>query len=543
MRALLLLFTFWMLLSSPQVQAEEVRASSKRQIHLEFEEIEGASSYELELTSARTKKSQLFKMKTAKWSAEIKPGNYELKIRSVDKRGVPGEWSEGQPFVVKLPGPVIQYPTAQLEIKTNEEDKYDLPLKWESIPGINQYRVDITNTDNKNKFTESFGENHGTLTLPVAHNYSVLVTPIADNGQEGEAQDQPITFSLIGKKIHPPEIEKPEDIWVTELKWEKPEYTENYSYVLQRRTDAKAWETVETQKNFGQENLKFGLDKQGGHYRLAVKAEGRLRETSNFAIREFDVYSGDRSPASVEEAKLRYSLEKPTPWYFVASYLLTNVSYLGVNPEVPSSSHLRYTALGGTGRLGLGYIPPNKNLGFLGLVDLSGFTIENKNQTYASAELHAVWRYTQGRNLLRASSGLFYKELVESKKIDTTPTSSYFTHAKIAYAGPHAGFDFWRPFSPKLGLQLNARIYTSLVGITTPNGRKISPEIFYQLGFLGSYKIKPEVTGFLGWAYRLDKATYESSPTGSNGSQAPSGSTQQVQIEGNYLNLLLEWGF
>src|SRR5690606_8660387 len=112
-----------------------------------------------------------------------------------------------------------------------------------------------------------------------------------------------------------------------------------------------------------------------------------------------------------------------------------------------------------------------------------------------------------GRNIIRPSGGLFYKELVES--LNTWDNTQTFEHVKLSYFGPHAGVDFWRPINYKFGFQLNTRIYMGLAG-STPNGRDYKPSMSYQIGVMGSYRLAPNVMGFLGWAHRQDTATYES---------------------------------
>lgn len=516
----------------------------KRQVSLELETVEGAISYEVELTSKSSGNTQTFKMKTPIWKAAIRPGEFTLRLRSYDSRGVPGVWSEQLPFVVKLPGPQLLAPIAETEIKTNEEKYYDTEFKWQTVQGTSKYRLEITPEGQTTPITDTFSENQGKINLPVANRYTWKVIPISKSGEEGESQETPGRFTLIGKALNTPTIEKPEDIWVQFVKWEKPDYAEKFTYILQRKDEAGAWQKVEMKENYLASEIPLDTQYPGGAYRLAVKAVGHLRDTSKVARIDFNVYKGDRSPAVVEDAKLRYSLEKPTPWYFVASYLITQINYLGENPNAGPGARVNYNALGGTGRLGLGYITPKTDRGYLGLIDLSGFTVADQNVTYASAEAHYIWRYTWGRNMLRPSAGLFYKELVEAQDEDPfSPGVGQYKMQKISYLGPHAGFDFWRPFTPKLGFQVNARVYYGAMGMSSPNGRDQNAEVSFQLGLMGSYKIKPNIIGFMGWAHRSDRASYESTPSDGTTSLAPAGSNQVIQIDGDYFNLLLEWGF
>jgi hypothetical protein len=400
--------------------------------------------------------------------------------------------------------------------------------------------------------SETFSENSGKISLPVAKKYQWTVVAISKSGEEGEKQDSPGTFTLIGKALETPEIEKPEDIWVQNLKWNKPDFTQKFDYVIQRKTEDGKWEKVEGKTDFAEQQIPFPIEYPGGNYRLGVKAEATLREPSKIALMPFEVSGGDRSPAAVEEAKLRHSLDKPTPWYFMASWFLSNLQYTGINPQGgynPATGKSRnhvITPEGGTGRLGIGYIHPKRNSGYLGIIDMSGYNLKGgETVLYPSAELHYLKRYSWGRNMLRPSAGIFYREFPETR---TRPGSNVLFTENLAYAGPHIGFDFWRPFTSKLGFQINARVYMGALDMGTPNGQPQEPQGAFQLGFMGSYKIKPNITGFMGWAHREDSTRYkstaydglnsgETSP-GVNGSQY-----QEITISGDYINFHLEWGF
>lgn len=530
-----LIYLFISFISLSVFAEAETKYDSKRQINLELEEVEGASAYEIELQSKNFNQPQTFKMKKPIWKAVIKPAEYQLRMRSYDVRGVPGAWSDSIPFLVKLPGPQLTSPVMNAEIKTGEEDSFALELKWQEVPGTKKYRVEVTPILGGSKITDNFSENTGTIKLPVGTEYTWTVTPISKNNEEGEGQETPGSFKLIGKKLAAPIIAKPDDIWVEKLKWDKTEFADSYSYSLQRKLNDNKWERVDLQEKFLNNEIIFLTSYPGGKYKLSVKAHGTLREESSTAKIEFDVFSGDRSPAAIEESKLRYSLEKPTPWYFVASYLVTNISYTGTH-AADGNRLIYYDAPGGTGRLGLGYTDLKKNISYLGMLDLTGVTLAHSNVTWASAEGHFVWRKTWGRNLFRPSAGFFYKELVETTD---SGANQEFRHEKITYMGPHVGFDFWRPLTYRLGWQVNARAYYGLLGLSSPNGEKPEAELSYQMGIMGSYRIQQNIMGFMGWAHRFDHASYKASSSLIPGS----GSSQEAKVTGDYFNLLLEWGF
>lgn len=233
------------------------------------------------------------------------------------------------------------------------------------------------------------------------------------------------------------------------------------------------------------------------------------------------------------------SIEKPSNWYFIASYLLTSMDYMNANKE---TNDVKFNAVGGTGRLGAGYILPERPWGVFGVVDLSGFNIDNKNYTFASSEFHGVWRKFFGTTQLRAGGGLFYKELPETSSHNGT-----FETKKVGMLGPHGGLEVWKPLTPKYGIQANGRLYVNMLGVSTPNGEGLVPTMSYQFGLMGTMRLKRNMTGFAGYSYRIDNASYKAKaadPTDVNfASVAAPGDVNSIRLTGHYLNFILEVGF
>jgi hypothetical protein len=182
--------------------------------------------------------------------------------------------------------------------------------------------------------------------------------------------------------------------------------------------------------------------------------------------------------------------------------------------------------------LGLGNLSKEKPWGILAIADFSGFIIDEHNYTFATAELNSVYRILTGdHGESRIQMGLTYKEIPEVIINGVTEkTEGVGTYVSW---GPHLGYEYWLAMTPKLGLQLNAHLYYNNMKITTPNGQELLPSLSTQLGILGSYKINARTTGLMGYAYRLDKA--------SSTSKRDPAKTNTVELQGNYVNLFLEW--
>ena len=97
---------------------------------------------------------------------------------------------------------------------------------------------------------------------------------------------------------------------------------------------------------------------------------------------------------------------KPTNFYAITSYMITKVNYQSTDLEANSKS--TFEALGGTGRVGLGYQKPDSSYGGFALVDLSGFIINGQNFNFASVELHGTDKLELGqKGVLLLGAGLY----------------------------------------------------------------------------------------------------------------------------------------
>lgn len=565
-----LLFVAITIVMNSYLYAQETTGVAQRSVELELEAIEGATNYEIELISLANKKVLNFKMKNPVWKAKVRPGLYEMRLRSFDSRGVPGEWSAAEKFAVNFAAPTLIAPVANEKKKTGEDGAYATEFKWSPVPGAKKYRVtvqerlapkvlttpegttvqmdaatgdappaaaaatpDTASMEPAKTFTDTTDETSLTIKLPVAMAYEWTVVALMQNNEEGDKPEASVPFELLAEPIETPDIDRPEDKYVQKISWDRPDNVETFDYSVQRKENG-VWKTVARQMGTSSNELIFSNEWQGGDYRLNVRATGKYREPSKFSSVEFPVHAGDRSPAAVEVARLQESMQKPTQWYAMASYLLTDIAYEALDSE--QGKTVSYGAIGGTGRLGLGYFNKARTKGFIGVLDMSGMNVGGKNITYSALDLNYVRAYYWNSNQIQVSTGLFYKELPYSTEV----SPKVYEHAKVAFAGPHAGAVLWHPFSPKYGLQVNGRLYMSTFTMATPNGNDVEPSLSMQLGLMGSMRLSNRLMGFAGWAYRNDHIAYKRGPKSTT---APTADTQEISLQGNYINLLLEYGF
>ena len=87
--------------------------ASARWIDLEWDDVTDAAAYEVSLSEiiegAETSRG-IFSTDSARWSKEVNPGNYNVRIRALDKRKVPGAWGEPIPVTIKQEEPQLLVP-------------------------------------------------------------------------------------------------------------------------------------------------------------------------------------------------------------------------------------------------------------------------------------------------------------------------------------------------------------------------------------------------------------------------------------------------
>lgn len=516
----------------------------RREVSFEWEEVPDAKTYEVEIrpvTAEGPGKAMSFKTRQAIWTGKLVPGKYTMSLRARDVRGVPGEWNPPSEFDVNLDPVKINSPLPEVSVKADDDEEITQSFHWQPVNGAKEYRFELTSEDGKTQIIETVKDTTFKTKIPVAQKYTWKVTGFGQNSMQSDSTTT-ASFAVLGKKIELPKIVAPETEFVREITWSRPEKVEKYDLTLNKYNPAnKKWERVLHKEDYEGESFQFDSKLPGGTYSLAVKGKGGLREDSAISRVSFRVIEGSRSPAAEYNALVRKSIDRLQGWYAVASYLVTQINYHG---ETPSTGGLTTTtATGGTGRLGAGYFTKDDRWGFLAIADMSGFVISNENHTYASLELSGISRHILGeRGEGRLIAGLYYKEFPQlfgtPSNTTTTPQIDFF---QSAVAGPHIGGEYWHSITPKLGFQLNAHLYYSLLTMKTPNGNSVEPRMSYQLGLMGSYRFNSRFTGLMGLTQRLDQIAYKANKTGA--AIEGTGDFEESRITGQYLSFFAEYGF
>lgn len=119
-------------------------AEDTRWIDLEWEAVEEAREYEIQLYQIVGDKPLprgKYKTDSPEWSHSVPPGKYFLRLRSMDKRGVPGEWSEDIPLKVRMQNPML--------LRPSPSEKISMPMitfEWGPVADAYQYQLIVRNS-------------------------------------------------------------------------------------------------------------------------------------------------------------------------------------------------------------------------------------------------------------------------------------------------------------------------------------------------------------------------------------------------------------
>jgi len=509
-----------------------------RPFDIEWEMVEGASQYEIEITQ---NEKTVFKKVTSSpsWSGEIKPGSYSYRLRAFDSRKVPGPWSDFEQLNVSLSPVTLLSPNPEIiKIFSKSETDFEIELKWAPVSYAEDYRVFIqAGGENEIQETKVKGEASLQVALPVGGRYQWWVLPqnSTKNLSANLEEAQKAAFELYGAPLQTPEIEIPETQFIRQINWKSDQKTKNHLVKIFRLKTGNLGELVQTAE-ISERIFYVPLNWPGGRYQIQVTSQTDFFEDSKMSSKTFELIGGDRSEAAQYKAELRASIEGFKGWYSHASYSITEVDYLSRQRFSGGTVSTRFTTVAGTGKLGLGYLG-SKKWGFLTLVDLSGmFNHQGNHVTFAGAESVAIYRtQISDRDEVRLKFGAYFRELPFAM-IDPLG-SRVDRYSNISMTGVITGGEYWLSISPKFAIQTHAYLYYGAFGRAPISSNSIQGSS-QQYGVMGSYRLSKNRAGLWGLSYRQDGASFQTLDRAGNHI-----GRSNMDIRGMFLNFALEQKF
>lgn len=481
----------------------------RRHVSFELEQVDGAKLYEIELTQLKKDgRSNFFKTKTPQWQGDLLTGHYEMRARTLDRRGVPGEWGEVGAFDVLLDKTKIKYPLSQTQIKETKAraKETEVTFEWEPVEGAISYRFELHNKDGSLKIDKVVTSTDLLQALPVSDVFQWKVSAIGLDNLTSEYNSEN-EFSIQGPKLESPKLVVPLSAFVRELKWQNMN-AKNVALVVNRWDELKKmWILVFEDSNFQENSLKFNPIWPGGKYQISLTAVAPLSAGSDVNVTEFNVFEGDRSTKSESINKQREIEESQPRWTAIAGFHSSQVTYFGTNYDQTLPAQTAYTVLSGTTSLGASYFENQHAWGFLSTLDISRFdTGQGQTNTFA-ADLSTIWRKSVSRGSeVRVQAGLFYQEFLIAESDGVTRLVTSYSTASVL--GPLLQIEFRQTYTQLFGIRVNARVADNLVKMNIPNGQPMDSTFSTRFRGDTSFNLSQRLTVMLGLTQRDELLRY-----------------------------------
>lgn len=278
--------------AAPAWPTNQIQKSNLMTVELEWEEMIGATQYQIELEHIQKKSRQLFQSASPNFILKLEPGIYRMQGRVADERGVYGDRSKPEEFRV-LPRPpkvssIKNPPALQPNPKTFVAET---PVRWEPIESCTKYKVSIL--DFKGTKIQELTTSNSELNLKLrAGTYKVLVQGLTADGLE----------SLPSEIFENLQIQAMEVPAITNIRIE-----EDGRFRLQREDHLKVWGILESRKFLATQWKKiqdftvaddFWMppeDLAPGQYRISFFHQNIFNESSRAKTQEFEVKPTEKS--------------------------------------------------------------------------------------------------------------------------------------------------------------------------------------------------------------------------------------------------------
>ena len=137
------------------------------EVFFQWERVEDAKEYQVEVRKDKKEKIEIYTVQDSEIKKEFEVGKYLFRIRSVDFRGVPGDWSGQGDFLVR--------PKKVLEVSP-EVNEQKIKFSWEYEEIYDFFRI-LVKKDGKIIFNEKTNKKEYELELPY-DNYQVGIKTI-----------------------------------------------------------------------------------------------------------------------------------------------------------------------------------------------------------------------------------------------------------------------------------------------------------------------------------------------------------------------------
>ena len=263
-----------------------------KDVSFAWEATSGSRAYEVEFTKKlgsdfKTFDGSVKRTKEPAFSGRVGVGVYHIRIRSVDRRGVPGIWSD--PIDLTIPMPLVQpmLPEANMSVPGKGSEKSKVSFLWAKSLDAASYQIAVLGDNGQLLLEQKVVDSKFSTELPVAKSYSWTVRGISVDGDVSDPS-MPRIFRLLGGYLKKPEPEYKEEDQNRIVTWKPVEHAESYDVELKFR-QGKVWEQVALKNGEIGTSYLIQKDLKPGNYRVFVQAKSSWWQESKRGVTKFKV--------------------------------------------------------------------------------------------------------------------------------------------------------------------------------------------------------------------------------------------------------------
>lgn len=511
--------------------------AQSRWIDLSWEKVDQAKSYEIELYEFINKdQSNLFeKTKTIEpvWSKQVPPGKYQFRLRALDGRDVPGEWSELSLIDVRLPRPIYVYPLPNDLLKGLEQDEENIHFEWKAVEGASFYVFEVWKSEGFH-FRKIVHGNSITHRLPVAQKYFWRVLPMISEsdeipppGSEGGA-----SFFLQGRELVAPKVsvEKKNDF--LSISWGKILQEESYEIEIFWLSKNDKWTKYAQQYNFNGNELKYPVRDLEGQYRFTIRALREGYKESPYTFVEFSVDVSKNVSVSKLRTQSTSDLKNTNPFFYSLGFEYLTIQYVGTSNE-------KDTQLS-TGLSGQKFIAEFAYQDFYSLwkhrLNAELMTASKLGESRRLFEVDYLLGQVKkwDHSYIEMFGGLFYRD---NLFIEADRFNEELNFASIPTLGPMISIRPMYVLNRRFDLGLDLKGYYNSYATQTPSGEGLKPTFSYKARLALTFHYKEETTWTLFSGFYKDSISYGAGTD--KDSIATPGSINQSNSSGKSIGLLI----
>lgn len=184
-------------------------ADASRWIDIEWDKVPDAKEYEVELFLEEDGSSYSrgkFTVDSPHWSNAVYPGTYSLRIRSIDARGVPGEWTDKFPVKVKILNPSLIRPS-----KAEKVSDTFVKFEWLPIKDASGYQLIVRDANKRIVHQSSLNEASESVYIKSLGQYSWTAFALGQGeaapSKEEWSEKSFVEFERVGGELEAPQVQ------------------------------------------------------------------------------------------------------------------------------------------------------------------------------------------------------------------------------------------------------------------------------------------------------------------------------------------------